>query len=579
MFVNRYSCRWLIPIWLAIFSIASCCASELSFQNHSEDSLKLKHESDAVAEDVKKDVTSNQIYDQLVVEQSKHQTKQSVVEATDVLQALGITDDNIISNCSQLLSDAVVEHADLGDVSSNMRLEVETSIIGTTEQSRHTDTNNEPRVASDNLIVTRNAVESDYSVTVDVSNPTNSTSSSSGDHTMNNDTDINIDIDVEINTLNNLDASSTCNLSSNLEDYVQNTQIRTSVDSLRVEVTMKNDDNGKDNNNDNKNNNKNNNNIINDKLISNNSYKDNDNSNSSDDGDTISVRASTLSDDVNNIPNIADHNQGHFLDNHQSVTDDIHRNERIAVTADDNNNFDVDVDVDVKDDRVKRFQSVDIDQSNSSHGADDDLRDSENNNNGNDSNDSNDNDDLSNDKNNDSQNNNGNNGNNGNSNDNNNKNNNIDNNDNNNINNKKDNIGENNNTVTNSLKSHSYTNTGIETKTSKDKNEYKDLTLTTLSASLDSRIKRLSILMVERKDLVDDYNIHQMGKETLMNAVNRHIMKALQHRPLLPLSDSHCTWNYWKERYVCVCVSVGVVVYVCICGCVYMLHVRTYKKV
>ena len=81
-------------------------------------------------------------------------------------------------------------------------------------------------------------------------------------------------------------------------------------------------------------------------------------------------------------------------------------------------------------------------------------------------------------------------------------------------------------------------------------NTNEEASLTTLSASLDSRIKRLCILMEERKDLVDDYNIHQMGKETIMNAMNRHLMKAMQHRPLLPSSDSTCSWNYWKERYV-----------------------------
>jgi hypothetical protein len=72
---------------------------------------------------------------------------------------------------------------------------------------------------------------------------------------------------------------------------------------------------------------------------------------------------------------------------------------------------------------------------------------------------------------------------------------------------------------------------------------------TVLSRSLDSRIRRLAALVADRRDLIDSYNTQQMEEETIMNSLNRHIMAALQHRPLVPLSDSTCTWSYLRERY------------------------------
>jgi hypothetical protein len=71
---------------------------------------------------------------------------------------------------------------------------------------------------------------------------------------------------------------------------------------------------------------------------------------------------------------------------------------------------------------------------------------------------------------------------------------------------------------------------------------------TVLSRSLDSRIRRLTALVEDRRDLIENYNTQQMEDETIMNSVNRHIMAALQHRPLVPLSDSTCYWSYVRER-------------------------------
>jgi hypothetical protein len=71
---------------------------------------------------------------------------------------------------------------------------------------------------------------------------------------------------------------------------------------------------------------------------------------------------------------------------------------------------------------------------------------------------------------------------------------------------------------------------------------------TVLSRSLDSRIRRLAALVEDRRDLIENYNTQQMEDETIMNSLNRHIMAALQHRPLVPLSDSTCYWSYLRER-------------------------------
>ena len=62
-----------------------------------------------------------------------------------------------------------------------------------------------------------------------------------------------------------------------------------------------------------------------------------------------------------------------------------------------------------------------------------------------------------------------------------------------------------------------------------------------------------------------------------MNHLNRHVLKALKHRHLVPVSDVECTWNYWNERWVVwvwpdgwvVCVSECMCVRVCVCVCVF----------
>jgi len=65
--------------------------------------------------------------------------------------------------------------------------------------------------------------------------------------------------------------------------------------------------------------------------------------------------------------------------------------------------------------------------------------------------------------------------------------------------------------------------------------------------TLSSRINRLERMVAHRQDLVEEYNVQVQGDRTIFDLVGKHIMKAIKSRPILPVTDAMCRWNFWRE--------------------------------
>jgi hypothetical protein len=564
---RRCSYRRLLPIWLIVFSIATCCATEAPSQNHNDEKLQFESEIDVRAEVL----SSTQTYDKLDVEPSNLQTKLSVSEATEVTQTLSTSDDSVTSTMSQLNSDAVEEYEDRINDGNYKRSEAaEELTVGTTEQFKHSEMNEKQRVVMDSISVTITAAADDSSVTT-----ATATSTFSEGQTMNSDGDVNVDINTQ---RQNANPSPKFSHSNDQEEFADDMAVDTTVDPLPVDTliiknthnddythkrTQNNDNDDDDNDDDNDdddddssmNNSLDNNDISPKEIKSENNIDLQTESQSMSDDDYIDGAVEGVVDDDDKIEIDIDYVNNDLLKNHDSDQREgrngVESDSRGSIANDDDDD-DIDNNINVNDNENDYYDDDDI--NNNAKKDDDDRRnDSDKKNDNNQDIDSSDNDDQSytdnhdpdttNDS--DTAKDNDNNSIDNNNNDNSNNNKNSDNNDDVKI--PIDTSNTHNNTSTNT-NNHIKTNTDTNTDTNTNTNE--KVPLTALSASLDSRIKRLGVLIKERQDLVDDYNIHQMGKETIMNAMNRHIMKAMQHRPLLPSSDSTCFWNYWKERYV-----------------------------
>ena len=551
--------------------------------------------------DVRAEVlSSTQAYDQLGVEPSNLRTELLVSEATEVTQTLSSSDDSVTSTIRQLSSETVVEYEDRVNDGSYKRSEAEELIIGTTEQFRHSEINEKQTAAQDSIGVTITATADDSSVTTSTST---ATSTSTEDDIM---LYSNADVNGDINTLRqNTRPSSNLSHSNDKEELVHDMAVDTTVDPMPIDTLIikntYNDDN------------------THKRTLNNDSDIDDDDNDNGNDDDSSTSNSS----DINSIntKEIQSDHKSNLQTEREIITDDDYIDEVVegAVV----NDGDVDVD-DGKNDNLKNHDSVNIEGKHrigSDNRVSNGIKNDDNNNENNTNSDKNDHyddeyegdDDMNNDSKKDDDHDSGTNKNtnqessssdnddhsytdyhdtdtttdnddysdsndisiDNNNNDDSTNNKNID--DDNDVKNTIGTSSTHNNTSTNNH-INSNKNTNTRTKTNTKTNE--EVSHTALSASLDSRIKRLSILMKERKDLVDDYNIHQMGKETIMNAMNRHIMKSMQHRPLLPSSDSACSWNYWKERYVhlwleLTCMYVRCGEHLCVHVCMYaLIHIR-----
>lgn len=68
--------------------------------------------------------------------------------------------------------------------------------------------------------------------------------------------------------------------------------------------------------------------------------------------------------------------------------------------------------------------------------------------------------------------------------------------------------------------------------------------------SLESRLSRLESLIIDRRDIVEDYLSLFVEKQPIIGIFNHHIVKSLRSRRLLPSTDILCYFNIFTERLV-----------------------------
>lgn len=69
-----------------------------------------------------------------------------------------------------------------------------------------------------------------------------------------------------------------------------------------------------------------------------------------------------------------------------------------------------------------------------------------------------------------------------------------------------------------------------------------------IDPDFDARLRRLETLAIERAEIVEDYLEILEGEFTILNSINRHLVRSIRSFPLLPPSDSECYYNYTSER-------------------------------
>jgi len=68
------------------------------------------------------------------------------------------------------------------------------------------------------------------------------------------------------------------------------------------------------------------------------------------------------------------------------------------------------------------------------------------------------------------------------------------------------------------------------------------------SQSLESRVVRLETLARDRQDLVEAYRDHLLVDHTILDSLNRHVVKMLRSWPFFPITDKECYWDLFRER-------------------------------
>ena len=65
---------------------------------------------------------------------------------------------------------------------------------------------------------------------------------------------------------------------------------------------------------------------------------------------------------------------------------------------------------------------------------------------------------------------------------------------------------------------------------------------------VDRRLRRLEVMVEDRKDVVDDYREHLSGEHTVFNSINRHVIKAIRSWYIIPHTDVECFYSFTRER-------------------------------